>query len=117
MIARVELPWPDRRLHPNARIHWAAKSKVTKRARHDAAWAAKAAGLNPLAVSSLNVTAVFSPPDKRRRDADGMLSSIKPYLDGISDVVSVDDHLWNISIRREQPKAPGSVSIEISEAT
>ena len=112
----VDLPWPNRTLHPNARAHWATRAKAAKRARRDAAYAAKAAGIRRIEAAALKVTAIFFPPDSRRRDADGMLSSVKSYLDGIADVIGVDDHLWNIAIRREQPKPLGAVRIEIEVA-
>jgi len=109
----LDLPWPDRVLHPNARPHWAAKARAAKKARQEAAWAAKAVGIGSLEASSLTVTAIFPPPDKRRRDRDGMLSSIKSYLDGLSDVLGVDDSLWDIRLRREEQRPIGNVRIEI----
>jgi crossover junction endodeoxyribonuclease RusA len=112
-IMTVELPWPSRDLHPNARVHHMAKAKVIRRARSDAAWWAMAAGLKPMKAKALKVTAVFSPPDNRRRDTDGMLSSLKPALDGIADVIGVDDSEWEIGIRREEPREHGAVRIEI----
>ena len=109
----VFLPWPSHSLHPNARVHFMQKAKSTKKARSDAIILAKQAGFERMGSSALSVTAVFYPPDDRRRDQDGMLSSIKPYLDGISDVVGIDDSRWTITIRRE-PKTPnGMVAIEI----
>ena len=30
---RITLPWPDRALHPNSRVHWAQKAKATKAGR------------------------------------------------------------------------------------
>jgi len=112
----VELPWPDRVLHPNARVHWAKKAKAAKQARDDAAWWAKAAGFKRMKAEALNVTAIFCPPDKRRRDIDSMLSSIKSALDGIADVVGVDDSRWAIVLRKEAPKEHGAVRIEIEVA-
>lgn len=111
----VSLPWPPSELHPNARVHWAVRAKAAKRARNDAAWTAKALGLKTIEADALDVTAIFAPPDRRRRDSDGMLSSIKNYLDGICDVVGVDDSKWSISIRREKPVKLGAVRIEIKE--
>lgn len=64
----------------------------------------------------IKVTAVFFPPDNRRRDIDGMLSSIKSYLDGIADVIGVDDSKWQIEISREGARKGGLVRIELSEA-
>ena len=112
MIA-IDLPWPSRDLHPNARKHWTAKARATKAARVEAGWAAKAAGVKRIAAGSLAVTAVFSPPDNRRRDTDGMLSSIKAYFDGIADVIGIDDSAWQLSIRRLPMLKGGAVRIEI----
>lgn len=33
----------------------------------------------------------FYPPDKRRRDDDGLLASFKPHRDGIADALHIDD--------------------------
>lgn len=111
----VELPWPDRALHPNSRPHWAAKAKAAAKARYEAAWWARAAGVRKIDAEALSVTAIFYPPDKRRRDADGLLASIKSALDGIADVIGVDDHRWQIAVRRAEPRAGGAVRIEIAE--
>lgn len=116
MIA-IDLPWPSRDLHPNARKHWGAKARAAKQARADAGWAAKAAGVKSIDATGLVVTAIFSPPDRRRRDRDGMLSSIKSYLDGIADVIGVDDSLWEIAIRKAPPRQGGNVRIEIEVAS
>lgn len=66
--------------------------------------------------AALKVTCVFAPPDARKRDADGMLSSIKNFLDGISDAIGVDDSRFEIAIRREPPTKGGSVRIELEAA-
>ena len=111
MIGAIELPWPSRRLHPNARTHWGTRSVASKKARLDARFATMAAGLSSLDLASLKATIVFHPPDNRRRDADGVLSSCKAYLDGISDVIGVDDSQWQIAIRREEPVKNGAVRV------
>jgi hypothetical protein len=41
-----------------------------------------------------------------------MLAACKAYFDGIADVVG-DDSNWTIRMRREPPRAPGSVCIEL----
>lgn len=112
MIA-IDLPWPHRDLHPNARVHWSARAKAVKKARALAGWTAKACGIRAVAASRLSVTTAFTPPDGRQRDTDGMLSAIKAYIDGVADVVGVDDSRWDITLRRESPKKPGTVRIEI----
>ena len=112
----IELPWPPRDLHPNARNHWSVKAKATKRARSDAAWLALSSGIRTYdfnGVEQLGVTLVFIPPDNRARDTDGMISSVKGYCDGIADIVGVDDSKWVLGIRREKPRKPGFVRVEI----
>lgn len=109
----VDLPWPDRRLHPNARVHWGVKARASKKARADAKIAMRAAGIRKLQSSGIAVTAIFAPPDNRRRDADGMLASLKPSFDGIADAIGIDDSKWDIAIRRAEPVKGGNVRIEI----
>lgn len=111
----LSLPWPDKRLSPNARLHWSKKARVVKQAREDAAWWAIHAGVKPSKAKSLNVVITFIPPDARRRDDDNLIGMMKPARDGIADVIRVDDSQWSTEIRREPPKHPGSVKIQISE--
>lgn len=113
----IDLPWPSRDLHPNARVHWARKAKAAKAARQDASLVAKGAGLHRAGATAVSLTAIFCPPDGRRRDIDGMLSSMKPSLDGLSDAIGVDDSEWAISLRREAPIPGGNVRIEIEVTT
>lgn len=118
MIA-IDLPWPPRDLLPNARPHWARKAKAAKQARITAAWCAREAGLRPNDFDipqRLRVTCIFSPPDHRRRDIDGMLSSAKSFLDGISDAIGVDDSKFDIVLRKGAPTKGGSVRIELEAA-
>jgi len=111
MIGEISLPWPSRYLHPNARVHWSRKAFATSRSRWDADIATRAAGISKLDLASLKATIVFHPPDKRRRDLDGMLSSCKAYLDGISDAIGIDDSAWEIAIRRDEPVKNGAVKV------
>ena len=114
----VELPFPPRALHPNSRVHWAARAKATKQAREDAAWWARAAGVKPMRKAKpLVVFLTFFPPDKRRRDWDGAVSSCKAYFDGIADALGVDDSNFRPGvIRWGEPRDGGVVRIEIAEA-
>ncbi len=116
MIGVVELPWPSRRLHPNARTHWRPKSVAIKKARLDARFATMAAGLTTLDLASLKATIVFHPPDNRRRDLDSMLASMKAAIDGISDVIGVDDSQWELAIRKDEPVKYGAVKIMLERA-
>jgi crossover junction endodeoxyribonuclease RusA len=42
-----------------------------------------------------------------------MLAATKAGLDGIADVIGVDDHRWAISLRRGDPVKGGAVVVEI----
>lgn len=115
----IDLPWPPRELHPNARVHWSKRAKAAKQCRALGWGMTLTAGVrrnDPDIPQALKVTAIFSPPDNRRRDVDGMLSSIKSYLDGISDIIGVDDSKWSIALRREAATKDGSVRIELEAA-
>lgn len=112
------LPWPAKALNPNARTHWRPKAAAAKAYRHDAWWAAMAwigTGLGwwP-SEGSIAVTITFRAPDKRSRDIDNMLASIKPAIDGLADAMHVNDSRFAITLRRGEPIKGGAVEIEVS---
>lgn len=121
---RIELPWPPRELSPNARVHYFAKSRVTKRYREDAYWLADEANLNaivgadwyPSGDGPITLAFTFHPPDKRRRDLDTMLSSVKAGIDGIADALGVNDVRFEYALKRAEPVKNGRVVIVIGEA-
>lgn len=138
----IELPWPPKECSPNARAHYLAKSRVTKAYREQAYWLAQSRAnyekaavvlgcrpIDPAAVTGTHLlpralrpdysdaiilSIVFHPPDKRKRDLDNMLSSIKAGLDGIADALSVNDQRFEFNIKRGDPVKSGSVVITIS---
>lgn len=87
------LPWPNRLLHPNARTHWATKAKAAKSARAEAYLLALCAHWNSadLPAGPIHVWIDGYPRDRRRRDCDGLLSSMKWALDGIAEALGLDD--------------------------
>jgi crossover junction endodeoxyribonuclease RusA len=114
----IDLPWPPRELHPNARVHWGARARAAKKSRALSGFALLASGIrrnDPDIPEALKVTAVFFPPS-RRGDEDNMLASCKAYLDGIADALGVDDSGFKIVIRREEPRKGGLVRIELEAA-
>jgi crossover junction endodeoxyribonuclease RusA len=46
----------------------------------------------------LRVTLRVYPPDKRRRDWDNIIASLKSGLDGIADALGIDDSRFRLSI-------------------
>jgi len=118
VIHELVLPWPSRDLHPNARVHWARKAKATKSARQDAHFAALHCGWMDLRFPEevrLHLWIDFYPPDRRRRDDDGLLASMKAARDGIADALNVDDrrfvsHPWI----KDEVRKPGQVRIRVT---
>jgi crossover junction endodeoxyribonuclease RusA len=115
----ITLPWPDKRLLPNARVHWAAKAPVTKKARHDACYAtyeAAGAGMRELRgratkADKIELEVRFYPPDRRRRDDDGMVGSFKAYRDGIADALGLDDNKFRPHYFFEDAAKPGRIEV------
>lgn len=81
----IDLPHPPRILHPNARPHYMAKAKATKAYRMGAKAAALAAGGDSQLWPSASVKVIATYKDARRRDRDGILSSLKAAFDGLAD--------------------------------
>lgn len=116
----IELPWPPKELSPNARIHHMEKAKATKAYRETAYWLTAAHGefrgaANLLPEGEVKLRIEFYPPDRRRRDLDGMFSSIKAGLDGIADAICVNDQRFGFDISRRPPVKNGRVVITIGE--
>lgn len=96
------MPWPVLKpLSPNWRGHWSAKAKAKKVLRHEWAMQARTQGATNLAGKpSLSLSIEFVPPDRRARDLDNMLATIKAGLDGLADVLGVDDSCWTLQISK-----------------
>lgn len=96
------LPWPPSSLSPNARHgHWAQLAKAKRIYRGACAWTARTQGAQRMVATKLHVTLTFVPPSRRAFDLDGCLSRMKSGLDGLADVLGVDDRHWSLTIQRE----------------
>lgn len=118
---KIVLPWPDKRLSPNARQHWATLAKAKAKAREDAHYAALEAGGSAIGdvraslagEGKIAVTVTFYPPDKRRRDDDNMVASFKASRDGIADALQVDDRRFRPHYYFEDAAKPGRVEVTV----
>ena len=99
-MTEITLPWPPRELSPNSRTHWAKLAKAKKAYRASCAWTAKSQGAKRLTADTLHLTIVFYAPTRRAFDLDNALASIKSGLDGLADVLGVDDSRWTLTIRK-----------------
>jgi crossover junction endodeoxyribonuclease RusA len=120
---RIVLPWPDKRLSPNARIHWRAKAAIKAKARADAHFLAlEAAGYSLGSIRTdlagdapIPLCVTFYPPDKRHRDDDNMVASAKHARDGIADALKVNDRRFRPHYVFAEPEKPGRVEIVIPD--
>lgn len=113
MKQTVILPWPMKDLSPNARVHWAQLAKTKKTYRH-ACWALAAkAGMSLPRDAKPLVALTFVPPDRRPRDRDNLLASLKSGLDGLADAMGCDDSRWKLSIEVSE-QIGGFVRVEVS---
>jgi len=84
----VELPLPN--FSPNSRGHWGKRHRLTQAYRNDARLAAKVAMMKicrPPMWDRVTIQATFHKPSSRAKlsDADNLIGSLKPAIDGIQD--------------------------------
>ena len=115
-VAHIVLGWPDKHLNPNSPDrHWRKKQPYRVDAREGAylltlATAQTMAGYTGPLMMRVN----FFPPDRRRRDLDNLLASLKPSIDGICKALDIDDSRikWTVLVR-DVVKSGGEVVIDI----
>ena len=120
-MLKLELPWPDASLAPNRKNgkHWssthAAKTLRLITAQQATLSAMFAQGYVPPA-GTLALRLTFYPPDKRRRDLDNLLASMKADFDGVSQALGVDDQVFEpITLQRGPVAKPGRVVVEVGD--
>lgn len=113
----ITLPWPDKDLSPNARVHFHALAAAKRQAKSIAHGLALEAGARFLAIArGPVVTWQFSPPDRRRRDLDNCIASCKAYSDGLAMALQVDDSAWEWRfLPMGQPVKGGQVTVTIED--
>lgn len=119
---KLDLPWPDRRLSPNARLHHKAVAAVKAKARRDAAYLTYAAMLcgakevrqHFSGEGPIRYRVTFYPPDARHRDDDNMIAMFKAARDGIADALGVNDRRFRPEYYFAEPCKPGRVEVELS---
>jgi crossover junction endodeoxyribonuclease RusA len=111
----IELPWPDKKLSSNARVHWAPKAKAVASYRNSCAWLARSQGVMPSDADAVQMVMTFHPPDKRRRDLDNLISATKALRDGIMDAIGIDDSRFVVTYRVGETRAGGMVQVEFAD--
>ena len=109
-MVEVTLPWPPRALSPNSRAHWRKLASVKALYRR-ACWALTrdAVGVDwPRPASGpVTVALEFVPPDRRQRDLDNCVASLKAGLDGVADALQIDDHRFALACQMAAPNEIG----------
>jgi len=126
----INLEMPHKHLSPNSRCHWAQKAKAKKDQRYHSFYRILRA-LNEIAPfnthlrewvpwKTANVQIVVIPPDRRRRDKDNILASLKAAFDGAQDagLIADDSGLTYLPITITEPdKANAGVQITFIKTT
>jgi crossover junction endodeoxyribonuclease RusA len=63
---------------------------------------------------ALHLTLTFYAPTRRAFDLDNALARIKSGLDGLADVLGVDDSRWSLTIKKGD-KVGGFVRVEVAQ--
>ncbi len=120
MTTIIVLPWPDKRLTPNAkrRKHWSFYRPAANADRAKGLFLTlEALGADAKRMfddgEPLPLTIRFYPPDRRHRDDDGMIATFKHMRDGIADAIAVEDRWFRPSYQFCEPEAPGRVEVTI----
>lgn len=125
MSITLTLPWPDPRLGPNARGHWAEVARLKKRQRGSWAWTATTQGIHalrsshtPAQIAKATLRITFHPPTLRAYDLDNRVASIKAGLDGLADALQCDDKGWQLAVMMGPARPKNGVvvvEIEVSD--
>jgi hypothetical protein len=118
---RLELPWPDKALSPNARTHWTRRAAAVKKARR-LAYLTMLEAANHRAQETIEGYAgrihlwiTFHPKTRRLPDDDNCLSMFKAYRDGIADALGIDDKRFvSHPFVSDKPMTGGLVVVRLS---
>ena len=95
----IRLPWPDRRLSPNERVHWAVKNRVTQQAKMLArAMTLEQLHFNKWQCPSRPMIVTYLHPPRYNSDIDNLHAMLKSSFDGICQALQIDDRCFRASI-------------------
>ena len=88
-MVTIELPWPNKILSPNTRGCWQTKLDAKEAAKELGYWVG--AQHSGQLRGNVHAWLTFYPPDKRKRDLDNLLASMKSDIDGVCTGLGIDD--------------------------
>ncbi len=111
----VELPYPDKNLNPNKRLHPMQLARFKRVAKELAYWDTRGVLMQYKSFTApVNVKLTFYPPDRRKRDDDNAIAAFKAYRDGVAMAIGVDDGDW-ITDYQFRHQALNKVVVEIRQ--
>ena len=116
----IELPLPHKNLSPNSRCHYMAKATATKKARRDARHASALAWYQWAIIApqwaEATVQATFYFKDRRKRDRDNLLASLKASFDGLADsrLIANDSGLTHLPVKVDVDKKNPRVVLTVT---
>ena len=87
----IDLPWTAPPLNLNQRGHWQTRARKIREVRHAACVLAKASPLGRHPVGKVRVTLHYIPRDRRTRDEENSVPTLKACCDGLVDAGLVPD--------------------------
>lgn len=112
----IELTWPAKELSPNARVHHMAKHRFAKAAKLEAGWATKIARPFDWGHDGPFTIAITAHPPEgwRTGDNDNLIARMKSHLDGIAEVLGVNDREFQApTVTWADRSGRGKVLVEI----
>lgn len=98
MRACTGASWSEQRRHTATCVQYRPRCRVQSAERIQA--------------DKLHLSLTFYPPTRRAFDLDNALARMKSGLDGLADVLEVDDRHWSLSIARAD-EVGGMVKVEV----
>lgn len=95
----IRLPWTAVPISLNGREHWRAKAAKVAAVRASTHLAVAVATFAATMPERIDVTLTYYPRDKRRRDADNLVATLKACCDGIVDAGVVADDTPDLMVK------------------
>lgn len=110
----IVFPWPPADLSPNARVHWAKLARAKKTYRMACFAQAHVQGIKPAQAERVAVHLTFVPPDRRKRDLDNLIASMKAGIDGLADAMRLDDSKFRLTFELDHNAIGGMVRVTVT---
>lgn len=111
----IALSWPDSKLNPNFKAHWAVKHRAISLMKWK--WHMELSLDRQKLLGRRNFNVRFQAPNKRRRDVDNVIASLKYMQDTLATFCGCDDSQLRIQwpVEFATPVKGGRVILETVE--